>query len=79
MINLSRHRVNLTCPSCKFINPVTLKQVKVRDVIICRGCKSNIQLLDHLNLVRKSLKSFRREMDALMKAFESIGNITFNL
>jgi len=79
MIDLSRHRVDLTCPSCKFINPVALKQVRIRDVIICRGCKSNIQLQDHLNSVRKSLKSFRREMDALMKAFESIGNITINL
>jgi hypothetical protein len=79
MIDLSKHKVDLICPSCKFINPVTLKQVKIRDVIICRGCKSNIQLQDHLNSVRKSLKSFRREMDSLMKAFDGIGSITINL
>lgn len=79
MIDLNKHRVRLECPSCSFLNPVTLKQVKVRDVTICRGCKANIQLQDHFNTVRKSIRSFRRGTEALVKQLENIGNITINL
>lgn len=79
MIDLGKQKIEITCPKCNFANPVSLKQIQIRDVIICRGCKSNIQLHDYLNTVKKTLKTFRREMGALMNAFEDIRNITLEL
>jgi len=75
-MDLSKQKIGIHCPSCDFLNYVTLRQVQIRDVIICRGCKANIQLEDHLNTVRKALRSIRRELANLMKQLNDISNIT---
>ncbi len=79
MFDLNKHKVEITCPICRFLNPVTLKQVKICSIIICRGCKSNIQLQDHFNTVKKALKSMNRELEALEKTLGELGNITINI
>lgn len=57
--------LELECPNCGFYNPFTLKQAKLRDVIICRGCKMNIKLLDHMNEVRKSQRRINKKISDL--------------
>jgi transposase-like protein len=79
MIDLRKQVVDINCPACNFQNQITLKQAQIRSIIICRGCKSNIQLQDYFNTVRKALKSIRRELKGLEKAIENFGNITINL
>ncbi len=61
-INPDRFEVEIDCPKCGFSNPVWFKQARMRDVIICRGCKANIQLDDGMNTVRKSYRNIRRQM-----------------
>lgn len=61
-IDLDAVEVEVDCPVCNFANPIWLKQARLRDVIICRGCKSNIQLDDSMNSVRKAMKDLRRQM-----------------
>lgn len=63
MINLDNHNIEFQCPSCKFYNNIQLKQVRLRDVIICRGCKSNIRLDDLMNETKKAIRSIRRAMN----------------
>jgi hypothetical protein len=64
--------IEFPCPRCRFFNPIWIKQARVRDVIICRGCKSNIQLDDQMNSVRIAERDARRAVEELSKTFESI-------
>lgn len=71
-VKLSRHTFELQCPRCSFYNTATIGQAKVRDVVICRGCKAIIRLDDHMNecrvallRVKKTLQEFRESLDSL--------------
>jgi hypothetical protein len=66
-INLDKFEVEVDCPRCNFTNPIWLRQARLRDVVICRGCKANIQLDDSMNSVRKAYRSIRRAMDDLQE------------
>jgi len=76
LFDLDKVKVDITCPKCNFMNPVTFKQVRVRDVVICRGCKANIQLEDHMNTVKKSVRVIRRALRELEQQMSNLGKIT---
>ncbi len=61
-----RLEIEIECPKCDFYNPIWIKQARLRDMIICRGCKVNIQLDDSMNDVRKA----RRSVLKAVKDFE---------
>jgi hypothetical protein len=71
-INLDKIEVEVDCPRCGFANPIWLKQARVRDVVICRGCKANIQLDDSMNTVSKAYRSTRQAMQDLRDNLEQI-------
>jgi len=62
-IRVDAFEVDVECPRCQFSNPIWLKQARLRDAIICRGCKWNIGLDDGMNSVRKAHHSVRRAMN----------------
>ena len=70
-INLGRHRIVIKCPRCKFPARIFFRQVKHRDVLVCGGCKANIQLVDYLGSYRKAERKVRRAIDELTT---SLGN-----
>jgi len=76
-IEPDRFEVEVECPCCGFFNPIWLKQARLRDVVICRGCKANIQLDDAMNSVRKARRSIRRQMKALRREIEKFNRTTF--
>ena len=49
---LGGRTLSVPCPACSFYNDVFLRQVTTRDVVICRGCKANVHLDDHMGEVR---------------------------
>ena len=69
LTSLADHEIEFPCSKCGFYNPATLRQVISGDVVICRGCKSSVQLDDHLNSIRRTVG----ETDALMQ--DLIGTI----
>ena len=71
-MDLDNFEVDVDCPGCGFSNPIWIKQARIRDVIICRGCKSNIQLDDSMNTVRKGVRSMHR---AFRQLNEQLGSI----
>jgi hypothetical protein len=71
-------KVDIPCPRCAFFNPIFIRQARLRDVIICRGCKSNIQLDDHMNEVRVAERQIRRAVDGLMRSLGSL-NLTIKI
>lgn len=73
-INLDKIEIEAECPRCGFANPIWLRQARLRDVVICRGCKVNIQLDDGMNSVRKAYRSIRRAMERLHETIERINH-----
>jgi transposase-like protein len=70
--DLDNLETEIECPRCLFSNPVRLKQVRLRDVAICRGCKSNLQLDDGMNSLRKARRSVQRQLNALQDQIKRI-------
>jgi len=74
-IDLDAFEVEIDCPRCSFSNPVWLKQARLRDVVICRGCKANIQLDDGMNTIRKVRRDLQRQMQALHDEIQKINRM----
>lgn len=72
MIDLDKHEVEICCPNCSFYNEIWLEQARLRDVIICRGCKGNIHLDDQMNECRKAIRSMRKVMQDLEDTFKGM-------
>ena len=70
--------VSAACPHCNFDNPFTIKQARLRDVIICRGCKANIQLDDQMNECRKAVRQIERALSELQGSLGRL-NLTIKL
>ena len=64
--------LEIQCPQCAFWNPVLYCQVVQRDVTICRGCKINIQLDDHLNVARRAQRDIERGVATLAADFKNL-------
>lgn len=79
MLKLDNHRVDISCPRCKFLNKVSLKQVRIGDIVICRGCKINIRLEDHRRSTHKANRELQRAMNAMFDELSKIGKITIKL
>jgi hypothetical protein len=67
MFNLDKVRTEIKCPRCRFLNRIWLKQIRLHDVIICRGCKSNISLTDEFNSVKKAKQDREKRFKSLLK------------
>jgi len=79
MINLGKHKIVFQCPSCGFSNNATIKQVRLNDILICRGCKRNIRMVDHSDTTKKALRSFSRAIREFEEQIKRMGEITIKL
>ena len=79
MINLGKHKIRFQCPSCGFSNEATIKQVRIDDILICRGCKGNIRMVDRFDTTKKALRSFDRAIRKLEEQIKRMGDITIKL
>ncbi len=57
------------CPKCGFFNSFYFRQARLQDVIICRGCKCNIRLVDHMNQCRNAS---RRVVDGVCRLVQRL-------
>lgn len=65
MLDIDSYTIDIQCPRCRFHNSVTIKQVRLEDVVICRGCKANIQYRDHMRSTHKAVQDLRRQLRQL--------------
>jgi hypothetical protein len=72
MITLDKQTISFQCPKCRFYNSIFYKQARLRDVVICRGCKINIQLDDYMNECRKAEKSIRKAFQDLEQTIKQL-------
>lgn len=76
MINLDKFSIKIDCPNCGFFNPVTIKEIRLRDAIICRGCKSTINFDDSMNETRKTVREINRQLNEIMEQLGKMSKIT---
>ena len=80
MLNLDRLEFDISCPVCRFQNDILYRQARLRDVLICRGCKANIQLDDQMNECRKARRQVNQAMADLERTLASFSKtITLKL
>lgn len=79
MINLDRFEFEVECPKCSFASKIFYRDARLRDVLICRGCKANIQLNDHMNECRKARRQFHTAIQELEEAIARLNNITIKI
>lgn len=72
-------QIELHCPQCGFYEPATLKQVRLGDVLICRGCKGNISLIDHMHEIANSRQRLHAALSDLRKLAANPLKITLRL
>lgn len=68
MFDLDKFEIEIPCPRCGFYEPVTVKQVRLDDVVICRGCKRNLRLVDQMHEVAKARNQLRAAVQSLVDA-----------
>jgi hypothetical protein len=73
VFDLDRHQLDVACPSCRFYNRIFYRDARLRDVVICRGCKQNIQLDDHMNQCRKARDELNRALRGLEATLAGLG------
>ena len=71
-MDIDSAELEIECPKCDFYNPIWVKQARLKDMIICRGCKVNIQLNDSMNEVRKARRSVLKAVKDLKQEFEKL-------
>jgi hypothetical protein len=69
ILNYKKIETEITCPKCNFYNNVFLSQIIFQDIIICRGCKSNIRLYDYMNSLRNSSRKIEKTIKRYKKYF----------
>jgi hypothetical protein len=75
MVILDKTSIEIPCPKCEFLNPIFLGQARLQDVIICRGCKSNIYLSDQMAECQQVIRRVQKELDKLMASFKKLGGV----
>jgi hypothetical protein len=76
VFDLDKQSVDFQCPQCGFYNSFLIKQARLRDVIICRGCKANIHLDDGMNETRKAVRSIKKALEHLYETVNKTFTIT---
>lgn len=77
-INLDRHQIYIDCPRCGFWARPFLRQIRHKETIICKGCKANIRLIDHLGSFRKAQSQVNHALQDLESQLGSM-KLTINI
>ena len=75
-MNIDYFEVEIECPKCIFYNTIWIKQARLRDIIICRGCKSNIHLDDSMNEVRKARRRILEQFNKMKRQIEKFNKLS---
>jgi hypothetical protein len=78
MFDLDCAIIPIECRKCNFLNSVTVRQVRLNDVVICRGCKSNIQLVDYMGTVSNAGEAIESSLTNLVASLSRSLNVKVN-
>lgn len=70
--------IEVSCPSCKFVTDMKIKESLLQEPVICRGCKRTL-IFDEDGSVSKSKKGISRASNDLNKVLSKTINLTIKL
>jgi hypothetical protein len=70
VVSFNKTVVEVPCPSCKFPNAVTLREVRFGLTIPCRGCKGNIRLIPMDGGLGKAERAIENLLDKFTKKLQ---------
>jgi hypothetical protein len=73
MIDLDKAELDIVCPVCGFGTAVTLKEIQLESVLICRGCKSGIKLVDQMGELSKAVQEIEASLSDLSNTIKMFG------
>ncbi len=79
MFDIDSIEIPFPCPRCCFLNDISLKEVRLRQVRLCRGCHSTIQLEDEMNTVRTAVRNINRQLRQLRDQFSGTSGLQINI
>jgi hypothetical protein len=68
--DIDDHWIDVSCPRCPLTTEASLRDVRLGNVIICRGCKANIRLVDHLGEYHRARRRLADSLNSLLNAFK---------
>jgi len=71
-LDLDDVEIEIKCPDCGFSNTVTLKQVRLGEIIICSGCHENIKLVDKDASTQRAVDDIEKSFEDLERTIEDI-------
>jgi len=79
MLDLDNVSIQVQCPRCEFYNSFFMKQARLQDVIICRGCHCNIFLNDQIGECQKVIRRVEKALWELEEQIKNTFPITINI
>lgn len=73
MVDFDKASVEIACPNCGFYLDVTVREIRLQDVLICRGCKTNIRLQDHMGTMAVAHRELQSSLDSLAATLSRLG------
>ena len=67
--DFSKHSLEVPCPRCNLATPTTLGAISRGELMICRGCKSNIRLIDHVGELERFVRRLRRQLRKMQEGW----------
>ena len=77
-MDLDKASIEIECPRCGFFGHIFFRQARLRDVVICRGCKASIRLDDNMNECRKARAALAEAIADLERSLAQLGG-TFTI
>lgn len=62
--NLDNIPLDVDCPVCRLELRAQLRDVRLGRVLVCRGCKRNVHMIDHMNQLRVFKQRFERILNS---------------
>ncbi len=79
-MDISNQKIEFECPNCHSKVPITLGQAEKEEIVVCPGCKKNIQLRDKDGSVSQSRHDIEKGIKDLQEEIKKINkNLKFNI
>lgn len=79
VINLDKIPFEVGCPKCEFYNTFSLRQARLQDVIICRGCNCTIQLSDQMAECQRDIRRVEKALYELAENIKKFSNFEIKI
>ena len=74
MLDISKHKIDFPCPSCKRKLKASLQQIANQSSVKCPSCSETIQLKDKGGSAKRGLNDMNKAFKSLENTIKKIGS-----